>query len=55
MLSLLFKCSVRFVFNYEALVIEWFIKLVAKSRGHKFESHKEPKFMFSNFILNLKF
>ena len=55
MIPLLHKCSVRFVLNHEAPVVEWFKTLVAKSRGCGFESHLEPKVNFSNFILNSKF
>ena len=55
MIPLLYKCSVRFVLNHEAPVVEWFKTLVAKSRGRGFESHREPKVNFSNFILNSNF
>ena len=55
MTPLLHKCSVRFVLNHEAPVVEWFKTLVAKSRGRGFEFHREPKVNFSNFNLNSKF
>ena len=55
MIPLLHKCSVRFVLNHEAPMVEWFKTLVARSRGRGFESHLEPKVNFSNFILNSKF
>ena len=47
MIPLLHKCSVRFVFNHEASVVEWFKTLVAEFRGRGFETHQEPKVNFS--------
>ena len=51
MIPLLHKCSVRFVLNHEAPVVEWFKTLVAKFRGRGFESDRKPKVNFSNFNL----
>ena len=54
-IPLLHKFSLRFVRNHEAPVVEWFKTQVAKSRNRGFESHREPKVNFLNFILNSKF